>query len=178
MLVTQMFSKSTILYENLQRKYSRKINLDLKRINKVLKKLGNPQTKIRNPINILGSDGKMSVLTTLKYFLEANYEKVTTFTSPHLYDVRSRIWLKNRYILLKDLKNFIKKVEKKRCKLTLFELLTSTYVLAASKQTNVSYNLCESGLLFRKDSTNLWTCLLYTSPSPRDQRGSRMPSSA
>ena len=23
-----------------------------------------------------------------------------------------------------------------------------------------------------------WGCLLYTSPSPRDQRGSRMPSSA
>ena len=157
MLMTQMLSKSTILYENLQRKYSRKINLDLTRIKKVLKKLGDPQTKIKNPINILGSDGKMSVLTTLKYLLEANYEKVTTFTSPHLYDVRSRIWLKNRYISLRDLKKFIKKVEQKRCKLTLFELLTSAYVLAASKQTNVSYNLCESGLLFRKDSTNLWT---------------------
>ena len=26
--------------------------------------------------------------------------------------------------------------------------------------------------------TNVWDCLLYTSPSPRDQRGSRMPSSA
>ena len=25
---------------------------------------------------------------------------------------------------------------------------------------------------------NIYTCLLYTSPSPRDQRGSRMPSSA
>ena len=25
---------------------------------------------------------------------------------------------------------------------------------------------------------NLYLCLLYTSPSPRDQRGSRMPSSA
>ena len=25
---------------------------------------------------------------------------------------------------------------------------------------------------------NKWGCLLYTSPSPRDQRGSRMPSSA
>ena len=24
----------------------------------------------------------------------------------------------------------------------------------------------------------VWSCLLYTSPSPRDQRGSRMPSSA
>ena len=28
------------------------------------------------------------------------------------------------------------------------------------------------------DLTGLYTCLLYTSPSPRDQRGSRMPSSA
>ena len=27
-------------------------------------------------------------------------------------------------------------------------------------------------------SPAMWTCLLYTSPSPRDQRGSRMPSSA
>ena len=28
------------------------------------------------------------------------------------------------------------------------------------------------------DRKGIWTCLLYTSPSPRDQRGSRMPSSA
>ena len=28
------------------------------------------------------------------------------------------------------------------------------------------------------DTLNFKTCLLYTSPSPRDQRGSRMPSSA
>ena len=27
-------------------------------------------------------------------------------------------------------------------------------------------------------ATQEWICLLYTSPSPRDQRGSRMPSSA
>ena len=30
----------------------------------------------------------------------------------------------------------------------------------------------------RKDVARIKTCLLYTSPSPRDQRGSRMPSSA
>ena len=29
-----------------------------------------------------------------------------------------------------------------------------------------------------KDVRPIYTCLLYTSPSPRDQRGSRMPSSA
>ena len=30
----------------------------------------------------------------------------------------------------------------------------------------------------RRALQEAWTCLLYTSPSPRDQRGSRMPSSA
>ena len=36
---------------------------------------------------------------------------------------------------------------------------------------SVVYGLCLHG-------TRIYTCLLYTSPSPRDQRGSRMPSSA
>ena len=31
---------------------------------------------------------------------------------------------------------------------------------------------------YKKDIVELNSCLLYTSPSPRDQRGSRMPSSA
>ena len=31
---------------------------------------------------------------------------------------------------------------------------------------------------FLPDESNAYDCLLYTSPSPRDQRGSRMPSSA
>ena len=31
---------------------------------------------------------------------------------------------------------------------------------------------------FDGPKTGVYTCLLYTSPSPRDQRGSRMPSSA
>ena len=33
-------------------------------------------------------------------------------------------------------------------------------------------------LIDRNVFNNFITCLLYTSPSPRDQRGSRMPSSA
>ena len=32
--------------------------------------------------------------------------------------------------------------------------------------------------LHRLESAGIVSCLLYTSPSPRDQRGSRMPSSA
>mgnify|MGYP001327908344 CR=1 FL=1 len=144
------------LYQKLQKQYSRRINLDLKRIKKVLEKLNNPEEQLNNVINIIGSDGKNSVLTCLKYFLEANNQKVNTFTSPHLYDVRQRFWLRNRFISLKEIKKYKKVVEKTKQKLTLFELLTCIYILAAAKTDPDSYNLVESGLLFRKDSTNLW----------------------
>ena len=39
-------------------------------------------------------------------------------------------------------------------------------------------NICRCGMYGRIKSAIKTACLLYTSPSPRDQRGSRMPSSA
>ena len=144
------------LYKKLQKQYSRRINLDLKRIKKVLQKLNNPQDQVDNVINIIGSDGKNSVLTSLKYFLEANKEKVNTFTSPHLYDVRQRFWLGDRFITINEIKKYKRLIEKTKVKLTLFELLTCIYVLSAKNTDDSSFNLIESGLLFKKDSTNLW----------------------
>ena len=99
----------------------------------------------------------MSTLTSLKYFLIAHKKNVTTFTSPHLYDVRHRFWLKKKYITLKEIKKYTKLVESTGLKLTLFELLTCVYILAAKSQKNINYHLVEAGLLFKKDSTNLWT---------------------
>ena len=145
------------LYQSLQKQYSRRINLDLSRIKKVLKKLNNPEKQLNNVINIIGSDGKNSVLTSLKYFIEANNQKVNSFTSPHLYDVRQRFWLGNRFISTKEIKKYKKVIEKTKQKLTLFELLTCIYLLAARNTDPNSYNLVESGLLFKKDSTNLWS---------------------
>ena len=98
----------------------------------------------------------MSFLTSLKYFLEADNKKVNTFTSPHLYDVRSRIWLGNRFISLSEIKKYKKIIEKKKQRLTLFDLITCIFVLAATKTDSNSFNLIEAGLFFRKDSTNLW----------------------
>ena len=147
----------SILYKNLQKRYSRRINLDLKRIQKVLTSLAFPHLELELPINILGSDGKMSILTSLKYFLEAHRKNVTSFTSPHLYDVRHRFWLKNRYITLKEIKKYTKMIESTGLQLTLFEMLTCVYILAAGQQKNIHYHLIEAGLLFKKDSTNLWT---------------------
>ena len=157
-----MLSRSIALYKNLQKRYSRRINLDLERIQKVLSVLGFPQLELEKPINILGSDGKMSTLTSLKYFLRSGKKNITTFTSPHLYDVRHRFWLKNRYISHKEIKKYTKLVESTGFPLTLFELLTCIYILAAKDKKNIHYHLIEAGLLFKKDSTNLW-------PEPKAQ---------
>ena len=95
--MTTLISSEKI-YKKLQKQYSRNINLDLKRINLALKKLGNIHKNINNPINIIGSDGKYSTLKSLQYLIQANNEKTSAFTSPHLYDVRHRFWLKNKFI--------------------------------------------------------------------------------
>ena len=152
-----MLQPSKKLYQKLQKQYSRRINLDLKRIKKVLEKLNNPEEQLQNVINIIGSDGKNSVLTSLKYFLEANKQKVNTFTSPHLYDVRQRFWLGNRFITINEIEKYKKIIENTRERLTLFELLTCIYILAACKTNSDSFNLVESGLLFKLDGTNLWS---------------------
>ena len=146
----------SILYKHLRKRYSRRINLNLERIQKVLTALAFPHLESVFPINILGSDGKMSTLTSLKYFFEAHKKNVTTFTSPHLYNIRHRFWLKNRYITLKEIRKYTKTIESTGLKLTLFELLTCVYILAAKEQKNIHYHLVEAGLLFKKDSTNLW----------------------
>ena len=106
--MTSQISKK--IYKKLQKRYSRRINLDLSRIKKVLQKLDNPHNQLDNIINVIGSDGKNSFLTSLKYFLEADKRKVNTFTSPHLYDVRQRFWLGNRFIYLNEITKYKKSI--------------------------------------------------------------------
>ena len=74
-----MSSQSVKLYKQLAKSKIVKntINFDLTRIKSVLFKLGNPEKKLKNVINIIGSDGKYSLLTSLKYFLEANNYRVS-----------------------------------------------------------------------------------------------------
>ena len=147
---------SEIYYNQLQKKYSRRITLGLFRIKKALKILGNPEKKLKRPINIIGSDGKYSCLRSLQYFIEANKQTTSTFISPHLFDLRSRIWLKNRFISLNEIKKYEKQISKLNVTLSLFEVLTLIYVLAASKK-KTDFNILEAGLLFFGDSTRLFT---------------------
>ena len=76
-------------------------------------------------------------------------------------------------------------------KSTLINLLTDKRISAVSDKPNTTrnkilgvYNSQDSQILFldtpgyQKSNKFLNSCLLYTSPSPRDKRQSRMPSSA
>ena len=51
-------------------------------------------------------------------------------------------------------------------------------ILSIHNAFNTTYHPQTNGQVERFNRTILSSCLLYTSPSPRDQRGSRMPSSA
>ena len=44
--------------------------------------------------------------------------------------------------------------------------------------TSVVFDVTTGNITYNDENGDPTTCLLYTSPSPRDQRGSRMPSSA
>jgi dihydrofolate synthase/folylpolyglutamate synthase len=135
--------------------FNKSINFDLKRIKLVLQKLGNPEKRLKNIINIIGSDGKYSLLTSLKYFIEANNQKTSAYISPSLKELKERFWMGSDFLSYKDIKQSIKKIENQKIKLTIFEVLTVIFILNAAKKNN-DYNLIEAGALFAKDSTNVF----------------------
>ena len=152
-----MSSQSISLYNLLAKKkqFKKTVNFDLKRIKEALNKLGNPERKLKNVINIIGSDGKFSVLNTLRYFIEENKQTTSAYISPSLRDIRERFWMGSEYLSYREIKRSIKLIENLKVKLTIFEVLTLVYIVNASKRNN-DYNLVEAGALFAKDSTNVF----------------------
>ena len=150
-------SQSISLYKQLasHKLFNKTINFDLKRIKLVLKKLGNPEKKLNNIINFLGSSGKFTTLHSVKCFIEANRQTTTAYISPSLKDIKERFWMGDRYLTHQEIKQSITLIEKLKVPLTIFEVLTVVYIINASKQ-NTEYNLVEAGALFAKDSTNVF----------------------
>ena len=135
--------------------FKKSVNFELKRIKLVLKNLGHPEKKLKNVINIIGSDGKYSLLTSLKFFIEANKETTSAYISPSLKDIRERFWMGDDYLNFDEIKKTIRIIEKQRINLTIFEVLTVIFIINAAKKNN-DYNLIEAGALFSKDSTNVF----------------------
>ena len=152
-----LMSKSINLYKKLanHKLFNKTINFDLKRITFALRLLGNPERKLNNVINILGESGKYTTLFSLKSFIEANNQTVSAFISPSIQDIRERFFFRNRYLTHKEIEDTIKRIEKLKVSLTIFEVFTLIYVLNASK-LDVDYHLTECGALWEKDSVNIF----------------------
>ena len=150
-------SRSINLYKQLasHRLISKSINFDLKRIKFLLKKLNHPEKKLKNVINIVGSDGKYSLLTSLKYFIEASNLTTSAYVSPSLKDIKERFWMGDNFLNHNKIKKTIRIIEKQNVYLTIFEALTVIFIINSAKKNN-DYNLIEAGALFAKDSTNVF----------------------
>ncbi len=149
--------QSISLYKQLanHKLFNKTINFDLKRIKLVLKKLGNPERKLNNVINFLGSSGKFTTLYSLRCFIEANKQTTTAYISPSLRDIKERFWMGDKYLKHQEIRQSIRLIEKLKVPLTIFEVLTVIYIINASKQ-DTDYHLIEAGALFAKDSTNVF----------------------
>ena len=151
-----MSSQSISLYNLLAKKklFTKTVNFDLKRIKLALTKLDNPEKKLKNVISVVGESGKFTTLFSLKSFIEASNQNVTTHISPSLRDIRERFYMGEKYLNHKEIKKTIKQIEKLNIPLTVFECLTLVYIINASK-LNVDYNIQETGALWRLDSNNI-----------------------
>ena len=149
-------SQSINLYNQLanHKLFNKSINFGLKRIKLALRLLGHPEKRLKNVISVVGESGKFTTLFSLKSFIEANNQKVTTHISPSLQDIRERFYMCNKYLTHNEIKKTIKRIEKLNVPLTVFECLTIVYIINASK-INADYNIQETGALWRLDSNNI-----------------------
>tara|TARA_A100001011_G_scaffold237993_1_gene245942 strand:+ start:11975 stop:13240 length:1266 start_codon:yes stop_codon:yes gene_type:complete len=151
-----MSSQSINLYNQLAKHklFNKTINFNLKRIKTALSKLGHPERRLSNVIQIIGSDGKFSVLRALRFFIEGNDQTVSTHVSPSLTDIRERFWMGKDYLSHSKIRNTIKIIEKLKIPLTIYEVLTLVFIINASRRNN-DYCIQEAGALWRLDSNNV-----------------------
>lgn len=83
------------------------VDLELSRIKRFLKLLGNPEKKLPPIVHVSGTNGKGSTLAYLKAIFEAANYKVHRYISPHLLRFNERIMLSGKEINDNDLFKYI-----------------------------------------------------------------------
>lgn len=145
------------LISKLQQKHPKKIDLTLNRTFDLLKKLGNPQDKLKNIISVVGTNSKYSICQSLKAILNQSGYKCNLYLSPHLQSYTERFIYNDSEISEEELINLLEDIEKVlgENQATLFELLTCAY-LKYCEQFKQNISILESGLMHHYDSTNVF----------------------
>jgi len=137
-----------------QKLHPKEIDLSLDRIENLLKKLGNPQDKIK-AISVVGTNGKNSTINAIFSILkEANF-RCNVYTSPHILKINERFVFNNKELSNDELASLFEEVENinDNKPITFFEILTACYFYKAAQYPD-NINLIEAGLFHRFDATN------------------------
>ncbi len=151
------------LISKLEKHHKKKLDLSLGRTFNLLKKLGNPQDKLKNVVTVVGTNAKASMCYSLKSILNQAGYKTNLYTSPHLLSYTERYVFDDKEINEEDLIELLTGVEKTLGddNATLFEILTCAFLKYAENfKDNV--NIIEAGLFHQFDSTNVFKENLMT----------------
>ena len=156
-------SKLQNLVLKLEKHHKRKIDLSLDRTFSLLKKLGNPQDKLKNVVNVVGTNAKASMAYSLKSILNKAGYKCNLYTSPHLQSFTERFIFNDKEIEDKKLIELLNDIEKilGEDNASIFEILTCAFLKYAENYKD-NINIIEAGLFFQYDSTNVFKNNLMT----------------
>jgi dihydrofolate synthase/folylpolyglutamate synthase len=147
---------SDIVLERVMRLHPKIIDLELSRVERLLKLVGNPEQKLPPVVHVAGTNGKGSVIAYLRAMLEAAGGRVHVYTSPHLVRFHERIRLAGDLIAEQALVDLIEECERATGgePITFFEITTAAAFLAFSR-TPADILLLETGLGGEFDATNV-----------------------
>ena len=151
-----MQKKIQTILKRLLRLHPKSVDLSLDRIRRLLKDLNNPQKKIENAIQVVGTNGKHSVCSTLREIFETANYTVNLNISPSLRKFNERYYLSGKYISNDELCDLLIEVERanKNKNITFHEFICACFFLAAARNKS-DINILESGLFFRLDASNV-----------------------
>ena len=151
------------LISKLEKHHKKKLDLSLGRTFNLLKKLGDPQDKLKNVITVVGTNAKASMCYSLKSILNQGGYKTNLYTSPHLLSYTERYVFEDKEINEEDLIVLLTDVEKTLGddNATLFEILTCAFLKYAENFKD-NINIIEAGLFHQFDSTNVFKENLMT----------------
>jgi dihydrofolate synthase / folylpolyglutamate synthase len=143
--------------QRLQKLHPKKIDLSLERSINLLKKLGNPQTKLKNIITVCGTNGKYSIIKSLQSILNQAGYKCNVYLSPHLQNYTERYVFEDKEINKNDLAELLEEIERVNGSdnLTIFEALTCAY-FKYCEQFRDNISIIEAGLFHQYDATNVF----------------------
>ena len=150
------YMKIQKILKRLLQLHPKSIDLSLNRIKRLLKDLNNPEKKLSNVIQVVGTNGKHSVCSTLREIFETAGYSVNMNISPSIRKFNERYYLIGEHISDDELYDLLIEVEKVNNKqnITFHEFICACFFLAASRNKS-DLNIFESGLFFRLDASNV-----------------------